>query len=489
MHPAIARVFNTARVGYQGVPFGGNDQFTKIYYNFDAGAPNGTGWANLAFGGSSLPNPAIAGGPGVKNDGGSPVPGGGNSMDCNVTNGYGALQSASADFDFGAPNSPTNDFSVDWWEYRPTTVGNTVSVCRDINAAYQAFAAGYIAGANGTTAQTFYASSTGPSNWDIASAVSMGAPTLNAWHHLAFGRVSNNWGTWLDGVPQGNWTSGLTPLAAPSATVALGCWNAASSAIFNGHIFYDEFRLSKGICRYAPGKAFTPYGISAPYSNMVSGGNDANAKLLLHLDGNLTDACAGATPHVFTMGGSANYNSPGKFGTNCLQVGNSTTDRITTPNSTDFDFGSGHWCIDFWAKRLSPGTGAINIIAKRALSTSMSPFLISDTGANMVFYASSAGASWDIANNLTIAPQGALNNWVHWAIVRWGTSLITFANGYIQSFFNIGPTALWANNDVLSIGGLSDGGSAPYQFDEVRITKGVPRFTENFYPLLMTQPY
>lgn len=485
-------VLNRGGASYVPLIIGGNDKYTKIYYNFDAGAPTGTLWPNLGAGATASGLPNIAAGPGVANNTGmAAISGANNSLGMNVPNGYAQLQNNTVDLDFGAPSGNANDFSIDWWAYYTGFPVNTVALARDISAAYQPWILGYVATA-GSGALTCYASSNN-SSWDIASAQPIGTVSTGQWNHFAFGRQGTTFSTWCNGAAISAWTNAAALAGPPiNGYCAIGCWNAASSPYFNGNIIVDELRVSKGICRLTPGVNYVPKTWSV-HNNALSGGNDSLVKCLLHFDGSVTDTCAGATPHVFTLKGSAALTtSDKKFGSGCLQVGNTSGDRLTCPDSPDFDFSNGNFTIDMWVKRLvASGGPSVTWITKRASNSVTAPFLFFDNGTNILAYASATLGSWDALNGVTLVGQPTQNVWTHYAFVRLGNTLLTFINGVLINRANyLTGSPLLVNTGPLCIGGEDNGvGSGSYLFDEVRITKGGARWWENFYPALMTQPY
>jgi hypothetical protein len=87
-----------------------------------------------------------------------------------------------------------------------------------------------------------------------ASSISFGAVTDNVWVHLAVVRQGNTFRTYKNGVQQSTGTT-------DSAGQSLGSISALR--IGRGSDFYnkcliDDFRVTKGVCRYPSGTTFTP---------------------------------------------------------------------------------------------------------------------------------------------------------------------------------------------------------------------------------------
>ena len=80
--------------------------------------------------------------------------------------------------------------------------------------------------------------------------------------------------------------------------------------------------------------------------------------------------------------------------------------------------------------------------------------------------------------------------WTHYAVVRNGTDILTFANGTLTTTASIGTVSLYYNSaDTVVIGGQTSGTSRSVNgyIDELRVTKGIARYTTNFTP--PTEPF
>jgi hypothetical protein len=133
-----------------------------------------------------------------------------------------------ADFDFG-----TDDFTIDWWEYRET--GSQMSISKDASS-YESIVAGYTSGAT----LTVYMSSDN-TGWDIASAKLLSTGNhLDSWHHYAVVRSGTNFYTFKNGVQQDTWSSALS-LYNSSDPLKLG--SRHGGAYFKGYM--SEVRVSK----------------------------------------------------------------------------------------------------------------------------------------------------------------------------------------------------------------------------------------------------
>jgi hypothetical protein len=210
-----------------------------------------------------------------------------------------------------------------------------------------------------------------------------------------------------------------------------------------------------------------------------------SCSLLLHLNGSngsTTFTDNSPTPKTPTSNnGAAISTAQSKFGGASLFL-DGTDDYVTVPDNSGFDFGSGNFTIEYWEYRTST-TSQSPILTRN--NVQYTPYLIgwydAAAGGNVAMYMSSGGVSWDLASNVSM---GALttNVWTHYAVTRQGNTFRTFQNGIQISTFT-SAAAFPAGSGALQIGRYF----SSYYFkggyiDELRITKGVARYTSNFTP-------
>lgn len=160
-----------------------------------------------------------------------------------------------------------------------------------------------------------------------------------------------------------------------------------------------------------------------------------------------------------------------KYGQSSLLL-NGTTDYVTVTTNPDFAFGTGAWTIEMWVYRAG-GSGANQILAD---------FRQSNTTVTPVLYLNTTYVPTFLVNGVNVITGGSafpLNTWTHVAVSKSGTSTKMFVNGtqsgstytdnnnYIQ-----GPLYIGSN---FSAGSLFNG-----YIDDVRIEKGVAKYTSNF---------
>lgn len=203
----------------------------------------------------------------------------------------------------------------------------------------------------------------------------------------------------------------------------------------------------------------------------------ARVSLLLHGNGNngsttITDSSL--SPKVMTAVGDARISTTqSKFGGSSIEL-DGTGDRLTTPSNNDFAFGTGDFTVEAWIYEHSRVSFSTILEIGYHLGV-----------AGIVFLTSSGGnvASIYSAGFYGAAPTGSLSVWNHYAWVRSGNFITTYVNGVR------GTTSSFTNNltdtATITIGSIN-GGSGAYDtngyINDLRITKGVARYTANFTP-------
>jgi len=224
-------------------------------------------------------------------------------------------------------------------------------------------------------------------------------------------------------------------------------------------------------------------------------GNDSYTVSLLHFDApdaqigvagqGFTDYAYGAPSrrNAWTVGGGAPATIV-SYPFNQVGVFTNQSNSINCPDAPDLT-PVGDFSFDFWIAYNGTGTNG-EIINKRAPS-GYGPFLFIQSSSYLVFYASSNGTTWDIANGVFVAGPGMGSGvWYHIAVTRQGSTGRTFLNGSASATFN-SALPLWKNTYPLSIGAGGGGSLGAFWIDEFRFSNGIARWTAAFTP--PNQPY
>lgn len=212
---------------------------------------------------------------------------------------------------------------------------------------------------------------------------------------------------------------------------------------------------------------------------------DNYTKLMLHFEGadesiNDNDFIDSSNQfHIVTQEGNAKLeNSTSKFGATAIQI-QGDGDSINITDSPDWDLGSDNFTIDFWFKNNGTATDYKGVIS-RDFTTSTKPYMIVYRSGALQFFASSNSASWDISNAYTFGSVSS-SAFIHYALVRNGTTFTTYRNGIQQIQWNSGGI-IDSSTSNLYIGAQHSTAGLNAFIDEVRISKGIARWTSNFVP-------
>ena len=286
-------------------------------------------------------------------------------------------------------------------------------------------------------------------------------PTNGMWNHLAIvrsGTGSNQAAIFLNGtrVAQGTISDTL-----PAGSTNVFSSNGSASNCIDGYV--SNLRFVKGTAIYDP--ANSTYTVpTAPLTAVT------NTQFLL----NGTNAAIfdnSMKNDLETVGNAQISTSVKKFGTGSIYVPSSGEALYIRPNPS-LAFGNGAFTMEAW---VYPTTlaGAKSIYECRASGSSSSGFSFLVSSGNLVVY--TAGA-YLAASSTAISA----NTWTHIALVRSGigsNQTTYYINGTASGTITMSGNFTDANSITTKIGEFWPG-----YIDDLRITKGVARYTANFTP-------
>lgn len=212
--------------------------------------------------------------------------------------------------------------------------------------------------------------------------------------------------------------------------------------------------------------------------------DDSDSKALLHLNGaDTSTTITDESGKTWTARGNAQIDTAQSvFGGASLLL-DGTGDQIDTPDSADWFFSAGAFTIDFRVRFAAlPGVGAAASLVGQRVDGNNQQRVFTDNPAGtrrMRFRVLSAGPiTIDVVCNITLAT----NTWYHIAVVRTGDDFLIFQDG-TQIGSTLTDTSPVPNlAALLEVGGF---GAVDYLngwVDELRVSKGVARWTTNFTP-------
>jgi hypothetical protein len=235
--------------------------------------------------------------------------------------------------------------------------------------------------------------------------------------------------------------------------------------------------------------------IYIPYRGSTGDPYYANVALLLHVNGsgavttgNLIDSGPNNLSPTSITGGSLNYQSPIKWGTNSISgVGSSVA---LYADSALWAFGSGDWTIECWAYYASFSGGFAQGFTQFFMGQSNGSLSVANSAWGLGYaqvssipkpYVSIIGASqtpYDMTGTTTLSSD----TWHHIAATRVGNTVRLFLNGAVEAT-NTMSEAVQDVPGQLAICGYGNSGY-PYNsgaiIDDIRITKGVGRYAGTY---------
>lgn len=209
---------------------------------------------------------------------------------------------------------------------------------------------------------------------------------------------------------------------------------------------------------------------------------DSNTVLLLHCNG--TDGSTTFTDEIgktVTAAGDAQIDTAQKkFGTGSALF-DGTGDYLSVTDSEAWDFGTGDFTIDMWVRAARWSKNSSTLVGN-SWGTSAHPrywrFSIESAGIRFRYVDTISGINVTVIGTATIS----LNTWYHVAVVRNGNDFKVFVNG--TGVGEETSTLSITSDDKILIGHLPVLYSDPLDgwIDELRISKGVARWVEDFTP-------
>jgi hypothetical protein len=170
-------------------------------------------------------------------------------------------------------------------------------------------------------------------------------------------------------------------------------------------------------------------------------------------------------------------------------------DTVKAASSDGLNFGNSNFTIEMWVyaspaagngyqkwlfgKRTNPGTygGCLSWLNYEQ----------SNNRYSVAFYSTFSNSNWEIANSVITNAYVPVNTWTHLAFVRNGSDFSVYVDG-IKYTIGTNSGTIPSNSSPFVFGSLADDSTGYVTslfegyLDDIRITKGVARYTSNFTP-------
>ncbi len=350
-------------------------------------------------------------------------------------------------------------------------------------------------------------------------------PNDSNWHHVAItydqSLGSANATLWIDGVASGTLSKTANAPSASAATAALKVGGFATTGDYAGYI--DDLRVTLGVVRYAanftpPDSAFVPgmgqvigtvrddagalcsrmvrayrRGTGAMVAQAYTQAGDSNIRnvaLLLHGDntnGSTTIVDTSPSPKAITLVGTPSISTAqSRFGEASIYFGG-TADALSVAHSPDINLASGDFTIEAWVYFSSLAIAQTILQKDQSFGTTFTSYSIhvGTTGALVLQMGTGNGATYSQAVS-SAAGTVTAGAWHHIAVTRSGNTVRLFVGGVQVGVGTLTGTPVDGGKPLIvgrypAGGGAADGWMFGH-IDELRITKGLARYTANFTP-------
>jgi hypothetical protein len=384
-----------------------------------------------------------------------------------ATNGGSGYFDGSGDYLSIANNSAfnlgTNNFCIEGWFY-PTTsnatqlVFNKWGTVSDTQSMFQI----------GRISSTFYAQLKTTGGFVTLSTATW---IPNAWNHFAVVRNGSTISAYLNGSRFGTDTSNPT-LNSGTETMTIGSKQAQD--YFTGYI--TDCRIVNGSAIYDP----TQTSITVPTAPLTAVTN--TAFLSANTNAGIYDATS--KNDLETVGNAQISTTQSKFGGSSMLF-DGTGDYLSIPATQNIVFGTADFTIEMWVYSGSQGSTGVRMFGNGAgAAWSSGKYILTTTTAanpNKFTLGINNASPADVLVSTTTFND---STWKHVAITRYNGVFRLFVNGILESTNTTNVSVDNGTAAQIRIGSSGISGDADWAgyIDDLRITKGIARYTSNFTP-------
>jgi hypothetical protein len=202
----------------------------------------------------------------------------------------------------------------------------------------------------------------------------------------------------------------------------------------------------------------------------------SGVSLLMHMDGSngsTTFVDSSNTPKAITSTSATITTANFLFGTGSASF--SGSGYLTVPYSSSMDMGTGDFTIEYFV-RPSSVSAQVVVLSIGGYPNGMETYF----GGGAVCFAAKAGSSAWAGFDANV--DCAINTWTHCAFVRETGVVKIYVNGIFAGSSSSHSGSISSNSNPTWIGSRQSQLGMSGLLDELRITKGVARYTADFTP-------
>jgi hypothetical protein len=374
---------------------------------------------------------------------------------------------------------PAN-FTIEFWVYRTSTASSQRLL--NYGGVASLAAHSWLVSVSTTAVLSFaICTSSSSSTNDFTLSTPANSINLGEWNHVAITRSSTQFRIYINGVQRATGTSSVVPYNPGTRGLSIGgrfnhSWQSASGIDeFVGYA--SNISIQKDVVKYT--STFTPPTSPDTYPDVSTSLRVLPSQAIYDTTRrNVIETIGNASTGVETKG---LYNGIPGVGPQSALYFDGTGDYLKIPDSDDFNFGSGDFTIEAWVMPLKLGAGSNAIFNQSSGGASSDSSIFFGVGTDGAGIWISDGVSWDYN---ALASISLTNAFTHIAAVRSGTSLMVFTGGILRATTTIPSGFTLANSSRFVEIGIQNSSDSPFYgaLHDLRVTKGVARYTANFTP-------
>ena len=356
----------------------------------------------------------------------------------------------------------TGDFTIEAWVYPTSAVTNQYIYENRNSGQTSTFILGYGLTGSGTYSRL---------SWFNGSTVLLTEPTqstrINAWNHLVYSRSGTTGSLFVNGARVATGTDS-TNYSVSSTLAYIGVRYDTTTGLWIGNL--TNLRIVKGTAVYDP----TQSTCTVPTTPLTA---ITNTSLLTNFtNAGIPDLAM--QNNLQTVGNAQVSTSVVKYGTGSLSFSGSS-DKLYIPYNSLYDPGSGDFTLEFWLYNASTsGFQAIYTWGSTGSNANSGQWIYLN-GTTLTGSLFNGGSEYSATKTLSTT-----NTWHHVAFVRSGTTIQIYLDGVggTSGSFSGAPNTSTAYS--LNIANEPNNTTYPFTgyIDDLRITKGLARYTANFTP-------